>query len=236
MKNIGIILAGGCGARMGNMDRPKQFIEVYGKPLIIYTLEAFENSEYIDEILISCHKDYIEDMKIWCRKYEITKEKYIIEGGNTRQESSYKALETLKDNVYDDDIVVIHDSARPLITLEIIKNNVLYAKEYGAVDTVIPTDDTIIRSVDESTISNVPVRKELYIGQTPQSFKFAHILDAHLKAKEDKIDNATDDCQLVLNCNQNVHLVSGDKLNLKITRFEDLTLFKAILKMGKIGG
>ena len=234
--NIGIILAGGCGARMGNMDRPKQFIEVYGKPLIIYTLEAFEGSEYIDEILISCHKDYIEDMKILCRKYEITKAKYIIEGGSTRQESSYKSLEMLKSSLKEDDIVVIHDSARPLISLEIIKNNVLDAEKFGAVDTVIPTDDTIIRSVDNNIISNVPVRKELYVGQTPQSFKFSIIFEAHLKAKKDSIDNATDDCQLVLNCNQDVHLVKGDKLNLKITRFEDLTLFKAILKMGKMGG
>lgn len=234
--NIGIILAGGKGTRMGNIDKPKQFIEVYGKPLIIYTLEAFEYSENIDEILIACHEDWIEQVTIWCRKYEITKVKYIIKGGETRQESTYVSLNKLKNICSEDDIVVVHDSARPLITNQIIKRNVENAKEYDAVDTVIPCDDTIIKSIDDKKIDSVPVRKELYVGQTPQSFKFKLILDAHNNATNNDIYNATDDCQLVLKYGKDVHLVEGDKLNLKITKFEDLTLFKAILKAGKIGG
>ncbi|WP_244834820.1 2-C-methyl-D-erythritol 4-phosphate cytidylyltransferase [Clostridium sp. BJN0001] len=234
--NIGIILAGGSGTRMGNQSKPKQFIDVYGKPLIIYTLEAFENNEYIDEIVISCHKDWIDNVKIWCRKYEITKVKYIVEGGNTRQESSYNALKCLDKELSDDDIVVIHDSARPLITPQIIKNNVIMSKEYDAVDTVIHSDDTVIRSIDDKRIESVPTRKELYLGQTPQSFKYSLIKNAHIEAEKNGIYNATDDCQLVLKLNKQVFLVDGDKLNLKITRSEDLTLFKAILKMGRIGG
>jgi 2-C-methyl-D-erythritol 4-phosphate cytidylyltransferase len=234
--NIGVILAGGSGTRMGNIDKPKQFIEVYGKPLIIYTLEAFEASEYIEDILISCHEEWIEQVVIWCRKYEITKAKYVIKGGETRQASTLSALNKLKGICQEDDIVVIHDSARPLITNRIIKDNVKFTKEYDAVDTVIPCDDTIIKSLNNKTISNVPVRKELYVGQTPQSFKFNLIMESHLNALDNNVTNATDDCQLVLKYGKDVHLVQGDKLNLKITNFEDLTLFKAILKASKIGG
>lgn len=231
--NIAIILAGGSGTRMGS-DIPKQFIDIYGKPLIIHTLESFDVNNNIDYIAVVCKKEWQEDLKIWSRQFGISKLKWIVDGGETRQQSIYNALKDIRMEVEDDDIVLIHDAARPLISQRIINDNIIGAKEHNAVDTVIPTSDTIINSKDEKTINNVPLRKELYLGQTPQSFKYKLICQAHEYAVSNMNNNATDDCQLVLNLNEKVHLVNGDKLNFKITTFEDLILLKAVIKLGKL--
>lgn len=231
--NIGIVLAGGQGTRMG-METPKQFIDVYGKPVVIHTLENFDIHPEIDAIAVVCVKEWQEDLKILIRKFEISKVKWIIDGGKTRQESTLNALNALEEVLKPEDIVVIHDSARPLITNRIISDNIKGAKEFGAVDTVIPATDTIVKSIDGDIISDVPVRKELFMGQTPQSFKFSIIKEAHETALKNNIDNATDDCQLILDTGKPVHLIAGDKLNFKITTQEDLLLLKAIVKLGKL--
>jgi len=232
--NIGMILAGGKGTRMGMVDKPKQFLDIYGKPVIVHTIEVFDTHPEIDSIAIVCLKEWCEDVKIWVRKYELNKVKWIIEGGETRQESTYAGLCGISRECKDDDIIVIHDAVRPLVSHRIISDNIKFAAKYGAVDTVIPTADTIVRSVDGQTIYDIPVRKELYIGQTPQSFKFSIIKRAHEFAKESNIEEVTDDCKLVLKYGQKVYCVQGDKLNLKITTLEDLLLVKAIIKMGKL--
>ncbi|SHI53517.1 2-C-methyl-D-erythritol 4-phosphate cytidylyltransferase [Lutispora thermophila] len=233
--NVAVILAGGHGTRMGIIDKPKQFIDVYGKPILIHTLEIFDANLDIDAIAVVCLDDWHEDLSIWLRKYELNKVKWIVRGGKTRQESVRNAIEVIKTSCNGDDIVIIHDAARPLVSNRIIKENIELAKKYGAVDTVIPTTDTIIRSKDGNKIFDVPVRRELYLGQTPQSFKYSIILEAHDKAVKDGILDATDDCQLVLNCNKDVYIVEGEKLNFKITTMDDLLLLKAIIKLGKIG-
>jgi 2-C-methyl-D-erythritol 4-phosphate cytidylyltransferase len=231
--NIGIILAGGTGSRMGNMDKPKQFIDIYGKPIIIYTLEVFDNHPEIDYIAVVCLQEYMDYMKILLRKYEINKVKWLIEGGATRQESVYNAIKFISKDLNDDDILVIHDSVRPLVSYKIISNNIFNAKEFGATDTVVPSSDTIIKSFDGVEIHEVPNRSELFIGQTPQSFKLGLIKKAHEAAIEKNKLNATDDCQLVLDLGHKVRLVMGEKLNFKITSFDDLLLLKAIIKLGK---
>lgn len=232
--NIGIILAGGIGSRMGMVDQPKQFIDIYGKPILIHTLEAFDMHPDIDGIVVVCLPEWHEDVRIWLRKYEINKVKWIANAGETRQESVYNGLMAIKDAVKEDDIVVIHDSARPLISNRIITDNINGAKEYKAVDTVIPSADTIIKSINGAEINDVPKRHELYLGQTPQSFEYALIVDAHQYAQENTIVEATDDCQLVLKKGHSVQLVQGDKLNFKITTMEDLLLLKAIVKLGNM--
>ncbi len=232
--NIAIILAGGKGTRMGIVDQPKQFIDIYGKPIVVHTIEAFDIHEQIDAIAVVCLKEWHEDIKIWTRKFELNKVKWIVDGGETRQESVLAGLKAIEEDVKPDDIVVIHDAARPLISHRIIVNNIEGAKKYGAVDTVIPATDTIIQSKDDSTISDIPVRKELYLGQTPQSFKYSTIMDAHKSAAKSKLQDSTDDCRVVLNYGEKVHLVSGDKLNFKITTMEDLLLLKSIIKMSKL--
>lgn len=231
--NIGIILAGGIGSRMGIVDKPKQFIDIYGKPIIVYTLEAFDNHPEIDYIGVVCLDEWMDDLKILLRKYEINKVKWLIKGGMSRQESVYNAIIAISKDVNDDDILVIHDSVRPLVSHKIISNNISSAKQFGATDTVIPSTDTIIKSLDGLQIHEVPNRSELYIGQTPQSFKFELIKRAHETAIESNKLNSTDDCQLVLDLGEKVKLVMGDKLNFKITSFDDLLLLKAIIKLGK---
>lgn len=229
--NIGIVLAGGQGTRMGVMDRPKQLIDVYGKPIVIHTLEKFDIHPEIDAIAVVCLKERREDLKLLIRKFEINKVKWIIDGGKTRQESALNALKALEVVLKPDDIVIIHDSARPLITSRIISDNIKGALEFGAVETAIPAADTIVKSIDGHVISEVPARRQLYLAQTPQSFKFSIIKEAHETAAKNNIDNATDDCQLILNTGRPVHIIAGDKLNFKITTQEDLLLLKSVIKL-----
>ena len=234
--NIALILAAGSGTRMGNTNKPKQFLSIYNKPLIVHTIEAFEMHDDIDMILIVTNDTYIDDVKIWCKQYDLTKVQYIVAGGSSRQESVYNGIKKLeKIGTKDDDIILIHDAARPLISQTIITDNIESCKKYHAVDTVIPSSDTIIRSIDKETICEIQKRSEQYQGQTPQSFTFKVINDAHEYAKSINNTETTDDCRLVLNMGKEVHLVNGSKLNFKITTFDDLMMLKALLKIGKTG-
>lgn len=232
--NVAIILAGGRGTRMGVVDQPKQFLDVYGKPVIIHTMEMFDNHLEIDKIAVVCLDEWHDDLRRWLRKYDINKVKWIVSAGTTRQESSYNGLKAIQSDVSSDDIVVIHDSARPLVSSKVISENINAAIKYRAVDTVIPASDTIVKSTNDLTIAEIPVRKELYIGQTPQSFMYSEIFNAHLNAQTSELIDSTDDCRLILNQGGSVYLVEGEKLNFKITTMEDLLLLKAIVKMGKL--
>lgn len=229
--NIAVILAGGIGSRMGDINKPKQYLDVYGKPLIVYTLEAFNSNKHVDYIAVVCKEQWKHDILTWVKEYKLQKAKWFFEGGDTRQESSYGALKSLKEYCSDDDIVLIHDAARPLISQRIISESIEAAEKYGAVNTVIPASDSIIRSLDGNTISEVPVRSEMYLVQTPQSFKYSVIFNAFNKAIDDNYCNSTDDCQLVFRLGKPVHLVKGDKKNLKVTTLEDIDILKAYIKM-----
>ena len=232
--NIALILAAGTGSRMGNADKPKQFLPIYGKPLMVHTIEAFEVHDEVDQIVIVTNDIYIDQVKVWCKQYDLGKVKAVVAGGNSRQISVYNGLTAVKGLAKEkDDIVLIHDAARPLISQKIISDNIKACKEYGAVDTVIKASDTIIRSTDEQTICEIPNRSELYQGQTPQTFKLSVILEAHEKAKSGLVPNVTDDAKLVLSLGKKVHLVEGSKQNFKITTFDDLMMLKALLKIGK---
>lgn len=232
--NIALILAAGSGSRMGNTNKPKQFLSIYNKPLIVHTIEAFEMHEDIDSIIIVTNDTYIDQVKIWCKQYDLAKVKYVIQGGSSRQESVYNGIKYLeKKGIDDNDIILIHDAARPLISQTIISDNIIACKKYHAVDTVIPSSDTIIRSIDQETIYEIQKRSEQYQGQTPQSFTFKVINDAHNYAKETNNTETTDDCRLVLNMGHDIHIVKGSKLNFKITTFDDLMMLKALLKIGK---
>lgn len=234
MKNIALVLAAGTGSRMGNADKPKQFLSVYNKPLLVHTVEAFEVNDNIDSVVIVTNEEYIDQVKVWCKQFDLTKVKCVVAGGPSRQLSVYNGLQGLKSiGVEEDDNIIIHDAARPLISQEIINDNIEGCKLYGAVDTVIPASDTIIRSLDKIVIKEIQNRSELFQGQTPQSFKFKIINDAHEIAKKNNDNDTTDDCKLVIKNGTPVHLVAGSKLNFKITTFDDLMMLKALLKIGK---
>lgn len=232
--NIGVILAGGTGSRMGIADRPKQFLDIYQKPVVVHTLEAFELHEGIDVVCVVCLKDWQEDLSIWLKQYDIRKVRHIVDAGETRQQSSYNALTELQKHYTDKDIVVIHDAARPLISQRIISENIEKAMEYGACDTIIPAYDTIVRSLNGETLTDIPVRKVLYVGQTPQSFELGIILKAHERymSLTDKPE-VTDDCALVLHMEKEVGIAWGDSINLKITTFDDLLLAKSLVRAGR---
>lgn len=234
MSNYAVIVAGGTGSRMGNVNRPKQFIEVYGKPIIAYTLETFSLHADIDKIIVVTLKEWLDDVKALVRKFELSKVGAVIIGGDTRQQSVYEAITYMKDFAKPDDIIVVHDAVRPLVSQKIISQNIEMARQHGAVDTVVPSADTIVRSVDSEQISDIPNRDHYFIGQTPQSFHYSILRAAHENVLNDPSFATTDDCRLVLHMGHPVKLTQGDKLNFKITTFEDLTLFKALLKLGNI--
>lgn len=234
--NIAVVLAGGSGSRMGMVDRPKQFIDIYGKPVIIHTLEAFEINEKIDAICVVCVKEWQDDLSLWLKEYDIRKVRWIANAGASRQESSLNALDAIKEACGDDDYVIIHDAARPLISQKIINENIVKVREYGACDTVVPAHDTIIRSVDGDTLDSIPARKELYMGQTPQSFKYSIVrkaYDDYFVLPENERPEMTDDCGLVLHSGVKIGMAMGDKLNMKITTMEDLLLVKSIVRTGR---
>jgi len=190
---------------------PKQFHLLHGKKVYLWTLQVFLDSNLFEEIILATSPDKCEEVK-----QEVGDLARVIPGGKTRQESSLLALNACGP---DTEIVVIHDSVRPFVTKEILKQNIDSARKFKAVDTCIPMTDTLVHAPDHEKIQTIPPRTEYYQGQTPQSFSYPLILDAHEKAK---IRDATDDCQLVLDQGKPVHLVRGAKENFKITSQFDL--------------
>ena len=227
MSNIALITAAGNGLRMG-LDTPKQFLTIEGKELIFYAINCFESHDAIDSIYLICGDEQIEQMLKIVNKYGFKKVKGVLKGGSTRQESVFLGLNALRDIAKDDDIILIHDGARPLLDKDIITNNVNECLKYDAVETVIKATDTTIVGI-EGKLINVLDRSSLYQVQTPQTFKYSLILKAHELAIGDKL--ATDDAQLIKKyLNRDVHLVEGNKKNFKVTTSEDLKILKGFIE------
>ena len=224
--NIAIILAGGTGSRM-SLNQPKQFAMVKGRPIMAHTLIVFNNCSQVDEIYFVSHESYIQESQRIIDEYNLPKVKQIIKGRNTRQKSVYNALQAIK--AKDDDIVLIHDCARPLVDEEIIINNIKACEKYDAVETAVKVVDTIIECNGEEMIQPLD-REKLYQVQTPQTFRYSIIKQAQQYAEDKNIHNASDDAQLVKRIGKNVHIVEGKKSNLKVTTDEDLLILNALIK------
>ena len=232
--NIALIVAAGTGSRMSGADKPKQFLLVNNKPLMIYTIEAFQMHEGIDAIVVVTGEGYEDQVKDWCKEYSLDKVQAVVLGGNSRQGSVYNGLQAIKKmGIKSDDIILIQDAARPLVSKDIISKNIEACSEFDAVDTVIKANDTIISSISGETINDIPNRSELYQSQTPQTFKFGLIYEAHENAKAGKIPNVTDDAKLVISMGKEVRLVEGNKQNFKVTTPDDLLMFEALLNINK---
>lgn len=217
MKGVkGILLMAGQGRRFSDAQ-PKQFHFLAGEKVYLRTLDRFATSNLFEEIILVCDPEYLTQVQA-----EITFAHKVVAGGATRQESSYKGLLACG---ADTRIVVIHDAVRPFVSHRILEENVHKAQEFGAVDTCIPTHDTLIRTLDGKTIADIPPRKELMRGQTPQSFSYPLILEAHRQTKR---TNATDDCCLLIDQGHPVHIVQGEDLNMKITTPFDLVVAEKI--------
>ena len=234
MKKIGIIIAGGVGARMGQ-SIPKQFLNVGEKPIIIYTLEAFEKHPNIDSIVVVCLDGWHEILKSYAKQFNISKLESIVSGGENGQASIKNGLDEVKRLGYKkSDIVLIHDAIRPMVDDEILSDNIATAENYGNATTVVPCTTVVLKkSKDESYSEKVVDRDQLYLTQTPQAFKLGEILDAHKEAKKLGITNSIASCDLYTRLGRKVYYSVGSETNIKLTRPGDILIFKALLNTKK---
>ena len=214
-----ILLMGGEGKRFENQV-PKQFVSLSGKRIYLHTLEKFLAFKEFEEIVLVCHRQWIPLV----RKEVEEKRVKVIEGGTTRQNSSYRGLIACGQET---DFVLIHDAVRPFVSKEIIEKNIQALKTHAAVDTCIPLTDTLVHAKSRATIKAIPNRFEYLRGQTPQSFSYPVILKAH---KQASTQVAVDDCSLVLKLGYPVHIIEGSSNNIKITNNLDLFLAEQLLR------
>ncbi len=229
----GVILAGGIGSRMGNKEKPKQYINIGDKPIIVHTIEKFCLCSEFQEIIILCPKDWIEYTKGLVRKYVSETDRIaVIEGGGTRNETIMNAIAYIEETgtLDDNTVIVTHDAVRPFVTYRIIKENIEAAMRWGACDTVIPATDTIVESQNGKVISDIPNRAVLYQGQTPQSFKAVMLRDLYNSLTDEEKDVLTDAAKICVIKDRKVQLVRGENSNVKITYPYDLTVAESLLK------
>lgn len=230
--NTALIFAGGAGKRMNSKSKPKQFLELNGKAIIIHTLEYFERSSEVDNIVVVCIEGWINYLKELTRKHFITKVKWIVEGGETGQESIYFGLNTIYDNCENpkESIVLIHDGVRPLISEQLISDNIACVKKYGSAITVAPQYETVVSVNTEDYIVNVGDRSISRIARAPQSFILEDIYQAHNRAIRDGQLNMIDSASLMLHYGYTLHTVDGPLENIKITTPSDYYIFRAIFE------
>lgn len=229
MKNVAVIFAGGSGKRMNTKGRPKQFLELHGKPILIYTLELFDNHPLIDGIVVVCLKDWIDYLKKMLRKFEINKVVEIVEGGATGQESIYNGLVAAGKHFDKDSVVLIHDGVRPLIIEQTITDNINCVRENGNCITCIPATETFVVNIGDSLM--IPDRSKSLLARAPQSFILGEILANHNRARREKRDDFIDSCSLMTYYGDKMHIVIGPTENIKITTPTDFFVFRAMVEV-----
>lgn len=228
--NIALILAGGCGSRT-EQDIPKQFMNVYDKPLIIYTLENFERHPDIDGIAVVCLEGWHEVLKAYARQYSITKLKWVLDGGADGQESTHKGIAALRDVCDNDDIILVHDAIRPFITEEVITDAIARCRRKGSGLSAVRCQETIVRTDDGKSGSEGISRQEIMRVQTPQAYKYGKALWAYEEADKRGIKGEVYINTLMLRLGETVYFSKGTEKNVKITTIDDLEVFKALLNM-----
>ena len=229
--NTALIFAGGTGTRMKTTGRPKQFLEIYNKPIIIYTLEHFDQHPDIDNIVVVCLSGWIEYLKKQIDKFGLNKVKAIVEGGSTSQESTRIGLNTIAQfQNPKETIVLIHDGVRPLINADVISENIESVKKYGNAITVAPAIETIITTNDDGDANSVIDRNLCRLARAPQSFILEDIIRMHERAMKDHYDKMIDSASLMIHYGEKLHLVNGPSENMKITTPSDFYVFRAILE------
>ena len=229
----GVILAGGIGTRMGNVEKPKQFMELGGKPIIVHTVEKFIMNQEFCGILILTPKQWIKHTQDLLRRYVPKDSRLeVIQGGATRNETIMNAIAYIEaeGNLDDKTIIVTHDSVRPFVTGRIIAENIAACEKYGACDTVIPSTDTIVESSDGEKISSIPQRSLMYQGQTPQSFKALKLKKIYNSLTDEEKNMLTDAAKIFVMKGEKVALVDGETFNIKITYPYDLRIAKSLLE------
>jgi len=230
MKNVAVIFAGGAGKRMNTVSRPKQFLELQGKPIIVYTLELFDTHPEVDAIVVACIASWIPFLQKQIKKFEITKVVEIVPGGDTGQESIYNGLMAVKRNFSDDTCVMIHDGVRPLITQQTITDNIRTVHEQGNCITCVPATETFVVCRDNGALE-IPSRKDSLIARAPQSFILADICAAHERAREEKRMDFIDSCTMMSYYGYRMHTILGPMENIKITTPTDFFIFRAMVEV-----
>lgn len=229
--NIAMIFAGGSGVRMG-AGIPKQFIEINGKPIIIHTAQLFEFHKMIDKIYISTLEDYIPYVEALVQEYHLTKVAAVIPGGETAQDSIYNGLIRARQENEADSIVLLHDGVRPFVDYDVISENIKSVEKNGNAITCTACFETILLSKDGEGVDSVPYRKETFAAQAPQSFRLQDIIDAHNKIRNTptKYENMVDQCTICTTLGIPVHMIEGNRGNIKVTTPEDVYMFRALMQ------
>lgn len=229
--NFAIIFAGGTGSRMHTKSRPKQFLEYQGKPIIIYTLELFDNHPMIDGIVVACVAEWIPFLEKMLKKFEINKVLQIVPGGETGQDSIYNGLTAAKTfSESEADIVLIHDGVRPLITEQTITDNINKVREVGSCITCVPATETFIVNQPDGTLE-IPTRADSQIARAPQSFYLKDILAIHERSREEGRHDFIDSCSMMHHYGYKLGKVIGPMENIKITTPTDYFVFKAMVEI-----
>lgn len=228
MANIALLIAGGSGNRM-HQDMPKQFIIVNDRPVIVYTLEAFEKHPEIDAIAVVCIEGWDQVLWAYARQFNITKLQYVVPGGKNGQDSIRNGVYELERHFAPDDLVLIHDAIRPMVSAEIISDNIRVAREYGNAITVIPCAEAMMQTDDGVVSVGSYPRDRLKRTQTPQAFHIGDICDLHRRALEKGLTNSVASCTLMIEMGEQVYFSAGSEKNIKLTTVEDIDIFKALL-------
>lgn len=226
--NIALLIAGGIGQRMGQ-EIPKQFLNVNDKPVIVYTLEAFQKNEKIDVIAVVCLNQWQHVLDVYARQFNITKLKYIVTGGNCGQASIRNGIMELEKYFKRDDMVLIHDAIRPMVSDPIINECIATTEKYGNAITVIPCAEAMLETTDQKSSDKVFPRDNLKRTQTPQGFRLGEICDLHRAALKKGITNSVASCTLMIEMGKKVYFCHGSEKNVKLTTVEDIDIFKALL-------
>lgn len=230
--NIALILAGGSGSRT-EQDIPKQFFNVFEKPIILYTLEAFQTHPDIDGIIVSCLDGWQEILRAYARDAGIAKLQKIVKGGENGQASTRNALRELKSVCKDDDIVIIHDAIRPMVSADVISDCIVKCRQYGSGLAAMRCQETIIKTEDGIKGNKGISRNDIMRVQTPQAYLYKKVMQAHEDALEKGVMNAVYTNTLMLDLGETLYFSKGSVKNIKITTMEDVEMFQALYRLEK---
>lgn len=227
--NIALLTAAGLGSRM-HLDIPKQFLHIEGKPVILYTMEAFQRHPQIDAIIVVTLENWKENVYAYAQNYGIDKLRWITVGGSTGQESIRNGIFELSQYCKGDDVVMVHDGNRPFVSEEVISDSLATYKKYGSAVAAMPCIEAIFRSTNGRMSMDCIPREQLFRTQTPHTYMLDKLLWAHKKAVELKIENTTATCVLMQMLGETVYFSRGSEKNLKLTTNDELDIFKAMIK------
>ncbi len=226
--NIALIIAGGVGARM-HQNIPKQFLTVEERPVIVYTLEAFQKHSDIDAIAVVCVEGWENMLWAYANQFNITKLKHVVPGGKNGQDSIRNGIYELEKHYSSEDVVLIHDAIRPMVSQEIISDCIIKTRKHGCAISVIPCAEAMVITEDEESSEACYPRDQLKRTQTPQGFKIGKICDLHRRALEAGITNSVASVTLMIEMGEKVYFSAGSEKNIKLTTIEDIDIFKALL-------